>query len=140
MTLLDIISKIEAVAISQPQVNEIVPNDVYALNERASALYGVFAWTQGQHVLNIYGDVTVYTFNLFYIDRLTADQKNKTEVQSVGIQVLSNVLRSFEDDRVAVGEARFQTFTEKFADECAGVYCTVTLSVPNDTNCEQNFN
>lgn len=140
MTLLDIINKIEAVAISQPQVNEIVPNDVYLLNERANALYGVFAWTQGQHVLNIYNDVTAYTFNLFYIDRLTADHKNKAEVQSVGVQVLSNVLRSFADDLVNVGEARIQPFTEKFADECAGVYCTVTLSVPNDTTCEQTFN
>ena len=140
MTLLDIINIMEDVAIRQPQVNEIVPNDVYQLNERPDVLYGVFAWTQGQHVLNVYGDTMAYTFNLFYIDRLTADQKNKAEVQSVGLQVLSNVLRSFESLPVGVGEARFQVFTERFADECAGVYCTVTLTATNDTNCEQTFN
>ena len=138
MTLLDLIKKLEDVAIKQPQVNEIVPNDVYQLNERAAVMYGVFAWTQGQHVKDIYNGTTAYTFNLFYVDRLTADQKNKTEIQSVGLQVLGNILRSLSS-YVAVSEARFQPFTERFADECAGVYCTVTLTVPDDTNCEQLF-
>ena len=138
MTLLDLVNKLEDVAITQPQVKEIVPNDVYQLNERASALYGVFAWTQGQHVKDIYEGTTAYTFNLFYVDRLTADQKNKTEIQSVGLQVLGNILRSFAG-YIGVSEARFQPFTERFTDECAGVYCTVTLTVPDDTNCEQLF-
>lgn len=138
MTLLDLIKKLEDVAITQPQVKEIVPSDVYQLNERASALYGVFAWTQGQHVKNIYEGMTSYTFNLFYVDRLTADHKNKTEIQSVGLQVLGNILRSLSS-YIGVSDARFQPFTERFADECAGVYCTVTLTVPDDTNCEQLF-
>ena len=138
MTLLDLIKKLEDVAISQPQVNEIVPNDVYQLNERAAVMYGVFAWTQGQHVKDIYNGTTAYTFNLFYVDRLTADQKNKTEIQSVGLQVLGNILRTFAP-LMGVSTARFQPFTERFADECAGVYCTVTLTVPDDTNCEQLF-
>lgn len=138
MTLLDLIKKLEDAAISQPQVNEIVPSDVYQLNERAGAMYGVFAWTQGQHVKDIYGGTTAYTFNLFYVDRLTADHKNKTEIQSVGLQVLGNILRTFAP-LMGVSAARFQPFTERFADECAGVYCTVTLTVPDDTNCEQLF-
>lgn len=138
MTLLDLIKKLEDVAISQPQVREIVPSDVYQLNERASVMYGVFAWTQGQHVKDFVRGTTAYTFNLFYVDRLTADHKNKTEIQSVGLQVLGNILRSFVD-YIGVSDARFQPFTERFADECAGVYCTVTLTVPDDTNCEQLF-
>ena len=138
MTLLDLIKKIEDVAVTQPQVKEIVPSDVYKLNERADALYGVFAWTQGQHVMNVYEGTTAYTFNLFYIDRLTADQKNKNEIQSVGLQVLGNILRTLMS-YMDVSEARFQPFTERFADECAGVYCTVTLTVPDDTSCEQLF-
>ena len=104
-----------------------------------TVLYGVFAWTQGQHVMNVYEGTTAYTFNLFYVDRLTADEKNKTEIQSVGLQVLGNILRSFTD-YIGVSDARFQPFTQRFADECAGVYCTVTLTVPDDTNCEQIFN
>jgi len=138
MTLLDLIKQLEDVALTQPQVKEIVPSDVYQLNERAGVMYGVFAWTQGQHVKNIYEGMTAYTFNLFYVDRLTADQKNKTEIQSVGLQVLGNILRSLSD-YIGVSEACFQPFTERFADECAGVYCTVTLTVPDDTNCEQLF-
>ena len=138
MTLLDLIKKLEDVAIKQPQVNEIVPSDVYQLNERAGVMYGVFAWTQGQHVKDFVQGMTAYTFNLFYVDRLTADHKNKTEIQSVGLQVWGNILRSFTD-YIGVSDARFQPFTERFADECAGVYCTVTLTVPDDTNCEQLF-
>ena len=138
MTLLDLIKKIEDVAVTQPQVKEVIPSDVYKLNERADALYGVFAWTQGQHVMNVYEGMTAYTFNLFYIDRLTADQKNKTEIQSVGLQVLGNILRTLMS-YIDVSEARFQPFTERFADECAGVYCTVTLTVSDDTSCEQLF-
>ena len=139
MTLLDLIKKIEDVAVTQPQVKEVIPSDVYKLNERADALYGVFAWTQGQHVKNIYEGTTAYTFNLFYIDRLTANQKNKAEIQSVGLQVLGNILLSLST-YIGVSEARFQPFTERFADECAGVYCTVTLLVPDDVSCEQLFN
>lgn len=139
MTLLDVIKKLEEVAINQPQVREIVPNDVYKLNERADASYGVFAWTQGQHVGNVNAGTTTFVFNLFYIDRLTNDKKNKTEIQSVGIQVLNNILQCFAQF-ITVGDLLFQPFTERFADECAGAYCTVSLTVPNDTICEQIFN
>lgn len=139
MTLLDLIHKIEETAKSQPQVGEVIGGDIYRLNERADALYSVFAWTQGQHTLDVMKDSTAYTFTLFYVDRLTADKSNTAEVQSVGIQVLSNILRFLMSEGVGVGLATFQPFTERFSDECAGVYCSVTLTVLNDYNCEQTF-
>ena len=139
MTLLDLIHEIEGIAKTQPQVAEIIGGDIYRLNERADALYGVFAWTQGQHTSDIMDDTTAYSFTLFYVDRTTADKSNTAEVQSVGIQVLTNILRTLISKSVGVGLATFQPFTERFSDECAGVYCTVTLTVDNDYNCEQTF-
>ena len=43
MTLKEAIKVIEVVASQQPSVNMIVENDVFRLNAKADARYGVFA-------------------------------------------------------------------------------------------------
>ena len=83
MTLAETIKMIEVVASKQPSVNMIVRNDVFRLNEKADARYGVFAWTQGQHSTRVDGNSIDYAFNFFYIDRLKNDRSNQLEIQSV---------------------------------------------------------
>ena len=140
MTLRQVIRAIEAVASNQPSVRMIVRNDIFRLNEKADARYGVFGWTQGQHEGGVYENLFSYSFTFFYIDRLTSDLSNQIEVQSVGIQTLDNILKDLNAKGVYVsGSYRFTTFNQRFIDECAGVFCNVTIQVPQSSYCPEEF-
>lgn len=127
MTLQEVIRAIEDAAAQQPTVNMIVENDVFRLNSYADALYGVFAWTQGRHRANIDDDYMRYSFTLFYVDRLRNDKANQVEIQSVGIDTLTNILRTLRDNGLEPETYEFQTFNQRFTDECAGVFCSVVF-------------
>ena len=140
MTLRDTVRAIEALASAQPSVRMIVRNDVFRLNTIQDAQYGVFAWTQQQHTVPSSGDLLRFSFNLFYIDRLTEDKGNELEIQSAAVQTLSNVLRGLNAAGVwQAGDAAIRTFNQRFLDECAGAFCTVTLEVGADTICNINY-
>lgn len=140
MTLRDVINIIETVALAQPSVNMVVPNDIYELNTIKDAKYGVFAWTQGQHRADIAAGVMKYVFTFFYVDRLVDGEGNRLEIHSAGVQTLTNILRVLDAQDIALeDEATFTTFDQRFTDECAGVFCSVTLDVLADTLCETDY-
>ena len=140
MTLLELIKTIEVIASHQPSIKMVVENDVFRLNKKSDARYGVFAFVQGQHTTSIESSLIRYTFTFFYVDRLKNDRSNQIEIQSVGIQTLDNIIRRLDDIGVyAEMEYSFQVFNQRFLDECAGVFCNVTLSVPLDLICPENY-
>lgn len=140
MTLFEVIRAAEAAAARQPSVNMVVRNDIFRLNTIQDAKYGVFAWTQGQHQGNLDGSVIIYQFTFFYVDRLTSDKSNEVEVQSVGVETLTNILRSLDDMGVYLnGSYTLQPFNQRFLDECAGVFTNVRLEVPVGSVCTEDF-
>lgn len=140
MTLSQVIQQIEQVAKEQPSLNMIVRNDVFRLNTVPNVRYGVFAWLQGRHTTDPEGDLMRFRFTFFYVDRLTADHRNELEVQSVGIETLSNIVRRLGDLGIyTTGEQDFQTFNQRFMDMCAGVYSTLTFEVPASAGCAEQF-
>jgi len=140
MTLSDTIRIIERAAGCQPSVKSVVRNDIFRLNTLADAKYGVFGWTQGNHATNIESSVYTFRFTFFYIDRLTHDRTNQVEVQSVGVSTLDNIIRMLDGLGVFVsGEWQYTTFNQKFLDECAGVFCSVTFQVPKDGVCDESY-
>lgn len=140
MTLQQVIQAFEMVASQQPSVNMIVQNDIFRLNSKSDAKYGVFGWTQGQHSASTESAMFTYSFTFFYVDRLKNDRSNEIEVQSVGIQTLNNILRELDDNGVFVNSTyTFQTFNQRFLDECAGVFCNVSLQVPATSICSESF-
>lgn len=139
MTLVEVVKAMEAAAMSQPAVQTIVENDVFKLNSCPDARYGVFAFVQGQHSGSVDSDLMTYQFSLFYVDRLTHDRSNQIEVQSAGVSVLSNILRVLSEAGIVAGDYSFQPFNQRFSDECAGVYCTVGLSVLRDSSCGETY-
>ena len=140
MTLSDTVRLIETCAGNQPAVRSIVRNDIFRLNSLPDAKYAVFGWTQGQHLATIDAYFYTFRFTFFYIDRLTADRSNEVEIQSVGIQVLENVLRMLADrDVLPDGDWVFTTFNQRFEDDCAGVFCSVALTVPIDFVCSEGY-
>ena len=140
MTLKEAIKVIEVVASQQPSINMIVENDVFRLNAKADARYGVFAWLQGQHSTSIDSNTLSLQFTFFYVDRLTGDKSNQLEIQSVGIQTLDNILRKLDDLGMWVSNNyTFQTFNQRFLDECAGVFTNVTIDIPISSVCPESF-
>lgn len=139
MTLEQTIRIIEQVAKAQPAIKTIVENDIYRLNSLPDVKYGVFAFLQNQHSADIDSDLMTYNFTLFYVDRLTADKGNQINVQSTGVAVLNNIIRTLADNFgiLATGGYSFQPFNQRFTDECAGVYTNVALQVEIDGICEE---
>lgn len=141
MTLLETIQVLESLAAAQPSVRMIVRQDARRLNDCPDAEYGAFAWVQGTHTRAAGSDTIVYSFSLFYIDRLTADRSNETEIQSVGVQALDNILRGILDVQGVfdVTDVGFTPFDYRFADECAGVYATVRIEVLAESVCVEKY-
>lgn len=137
MTLREVINRVEMAAAKCPSVNSIVRNDIFRLNTLQNAKYGVFAWLQGQHRENPQGDLITYSFTLFYADRLLSDKSNELSIQSVGVSTLDNVCALLSEE-FEVGEVALTTFNQRFSDECAGVFCTVTITTTRP-RCGESF-
>lgn len=138
MRLLQLIQIIEDVASSQTGINMIVRNSVLQLNNEAANKYGAFVWTQGQHTASVDTDMMRYRFTLFYIDRVVRDKANISEIQSMGVDLLNNIIRTLvEKHDVDVADWSLDTFTQRFADDCAGTYATVEISAPASQVCAE---
>lgn len=139
MTLAEVIRRIEVIASRQPSINMIVRNDIFRLNEKADARYGVFGWTQNQHSSSLSSGEMRYSFTFFYVDRLTHDRGNEVEVQSVGISTLDNIVKMLDEFEVySNNDYTFTTFNQRFTDECAGVFCNIAFTVDAGSVCADN--
>ncbi|MCR5071212.1 MAG: hypothetical protein K6A62_04725 [Bacteroidales bacterium] len=140
MTLRDTVQIIEDIASQEPAVALIVRNDIFRLNTKPDAMYGVFAWTQQQHSVPMSGDLMRFAFTLYYVDRLTEDKGNELEIQSTAVQVLTNILRALPAaDVFPYNVPTIRTFNQRFSDECAGAFANVTLEVRADTVCAYDY-
>lgn len=139
MRLNELIKTIERVASQQPSIRMIVRSDVFRINSAPSLRYGIFAWTQGQHTGNVNGMQT-YNFTIFYVDRLLEDASNTIECQSVGCETMGNILRTLSEEYdIEIGDYTIQPFNQRFTDECAGVYCSVSFSVLPTSVCSESY-
>ena len=114
-------------------------NDVFRLNASPVAKYGVFAWLQNEHVSEADSGIVTYNFTFFYVDRLTARKDNEVAIQSQGIETLENILQALPALGLFPGDYSFRTFNQRFADECAGVFCNVSIEAAKDTLCAEAF-
>lgn len=134
MNLYQVITAIEQTAAMQPPIGTIVRNDIFRLNASPIVRYSTFAWLQGEH--RDADDMMEWNFTLFYVDRLTERRDNEVQIQSTGIECLQNVLLGLEALGIFAEEHSFQTFNQRFADECAGVFCRVVLRAAKNDLCE----
>ena len=141
MNLFQTIAAIESIASKQPNVRTIVRNDVFRLNAQPEVRYGVFAWLQNEHTSEVDSQLVVWNFTFFYVDRLTEDKGNEIQIQSVGIETLENILQTLASSGVyPTLTYSFRTFNQRFADECAGVFCNVQLETSKDDLCGTAWN
>lgn len=140
MTLLETIQLIERIAQAQPCVNEVVRDSVLRLNETPANRYGAFVWTQGQHSASLATDVQTFRFTFFYVDRVTETRDNVPAVQSVGVDCLGNIIRTLAEAlEVDTLDWTIDTFTQRFTDDCAGAYATISLPVAVSYACPEGY-
>lgn len=141
MTLFDITNTILTAAKNQPNVNAAGEGDIFTtMNSTPQMQYSCVFLTQGTHSTSEAFDF--YNFTIFYIDRLNSDmERDRLQIQSVGKEVLGNVIRDV-CDKIEMDEpmVQYNPFTQRFIDETAGVYCTVTFTVERDYLCDTDYN
>ena len=137
MTLLELINRIKEVASAQSEVNTIVDNDIFLLNEMADVEYGVFAYTQDEHTTSADRDSITYNFTFFFVGLLADDRENMNELQSKAIEVLDNILYTLYDEGdITIGSYAFQPFNRRFMDDCAGCWVDVAITTNKVLNCK----
>ena len=132
MTLFEIINKLKDIATNKPNINYVGDGDVYTLNSLPNLDYSVFFITQNEHSID--SNTITYNLNLFYIDRIADSEDNVLNIQSDGILQLTNIINNlvFSEDVDVDGEINFVPFIQRFADNCAGVYCSVSFVCDNN--------
>lgn len=132
MTLQETINKLLEIGSKQHNINYVGEGDIYTLNSIPNINYSVFFITQQQHQQS--ENTITYNLYLYYIDRLTNKEENRTQIQSNGIVMLGNIVNTFineVDDAQLNYSITYQPFTHKFADMCAGVYGIVSITLDN---------
>lgn len=132
MTLKEVIDAILYVAKQHPSIRTAKEGNVYELDSMPDVEYKVFWLTQGQHRFD--NQQNTYTFNMFYIDRLTDGIENQTDIQSDGIVAINNIingLQAYYDIEIDF-PVNITAFNQRFADDCAGVFATVSIVVDNE--------
>lgn len=136
MMLRDLIRLIEDYKDGNPLIGLVVPNDIFRLNTLPDVTYPVLGWTQGQHRLTAENGLLYFSLTVFYVDRLLADKSNELEIQSAGVAVLTDLVHYLEDAGAFVyGDITLTPFNQRFTDECAGVYASITFELPAETLC-----
>lgn len=135
MTLYTLINKLKDISLTIPNINSAFDGDIFLLNSKPNIDYGVFFITQSQHTVN--ENTKTFNLTLYFVDRVFEDDSNVLSVQSMGIEVLSNIINIFnyENDDVNIEYGiNFNTFIHKFTDKCSGVYANIAIEVENNVN------
>lgn len=123
-------NQIGEIALSQPEVNAYGEGSVYDLLNSGGKIEKYAAVVTTFQSASIVDDNYTATVNLFYIDRLTKfDDNNRLQVQDTAVQTLHNILLQLTEEYDVENE-NYTLFTQKFADNCAGAYATLKITLP----------
>ena len=123
-------NQIGEIALSQPEVNAYGEGSVYDLLNSGGKIEKYAAVVTTFQSASIVDDNYTATVNLFYIDRLTKfDDNNRLQIQDTAVQRLHNILLQLAEEYDVENES-YTLFTQKFADNCAGAYATLKITLP----------
>lgn len=136
MLLIQAINKIKEICALQKNVNFVSAEDVYEAMALPNIDYGAMVFNQTAYNYDIDLGLNRLSFRLFYIDRLTDDEANKLEIQSIGFEVLKEVIKGMNSLSLNPSKGLvFRPFTQKFKDMCAGAYVEMTVEFYDEWTC-----
>lgn len=140
MTLYQIVDILKSIALTQPNIQSATDGSIYdVMNTNPSVKYDVFHISQTTHQSD--EETDYYGFNIFFVSRLEDSlEDNRLQIQSIGKEVLDNILRTFcENWGIDFPIITYTPFTQKFNDLCAGCYCNVRIEVPKELICADDY-
>lgn len=139
MTLYKLVQIIKEISLLQPNVGSVNEGNIYDINANPSVKYANITLTQGTHTQDEIYDH--YNFTIFYTDRLMDNlETNRLQIQSIGKSVLSNIITTLANNYdIEYQSVSYQPFTQRFSNECAGMYITITFDIPKDVICGEVY-
>ena len=134
----EIVKIIKNISLALPDVRSFYCGDVYEVNADQTVKYSSVVLTNQEHSFDNVNDRFQYNFILFYIDRLTDDEANRTDVHTAAVSALKAIVQHLENYNVIINDFKFNLFRERFNDQCAGAYATLSIEV-EDNDCTDGF-
>ena len=134
----DIVKLLKNISLALPDVQSFYCGDVYEVNADQTVKYSSVVLTNQEHSFDNVNDRFQYNFILFYIDRLSDDENNRTDVHTAAVSALKTIVQHLEDYDVIINDFKFNLFRERFNDQCAGAYATLSVEV-EDNDCNEEF-
>lgn len=129
MTLYDIITKIEQIALTIPNVQEFNEGDIYQLNQSPTRRYKSIVLSQQTHTEDLDNNTITYGFNIFEVDRLEVGGQNKLQIQSTALSDLHTLFKKLADEDVLnIDQIQYNTFEHRFNDMTSGAYASVQIT------------
>lgn len=141
MTLNQLIYEIGDLAVKRNLVGTYMGGgSIYTANADTIKTYPfIYLTPPGDHTVD--DQFITYSLVIYYVDRLTEENRNETDIYSTAINTLVNLGRQIKElegvQRVYIDRLRNFTDTEKMADRCAGGYMYVRVEVPLDRICAE---
>lgn len=135
----ELVKLIENISLHLPNINSFYIGDVYEINSDPSVRYSTVVMTNQESTFSVANEQYTYNFVLFYIDRLTDDEKNRLDIQSHAIDALSNILEVLGNSyNCIIDNYSFEVFQERFADLCSGAFARISVVV-DEMDCVESF-
>lgn len=134
MNLKEFYNSFVDVSMQHPIVNDSITGDVYRLNKETHKYPLTCCGIQNIVKQN---NVVQYNCIIYYVDRLQENHNNETDIHSVAITTLKqiiNKLTTFNENNIIAYELgnTFNLFNQKFADECAGAWVSVNITLQDE--------
>ena len=140
MNLYRIINDIKSTCMSHRDVQDFHYGDIYDYENTKSLKYINTNFTLQNIASGLDSDTKTINGVLFCVDRLTDNGDNKLIAQSRCTDILQNIINRLTENYSgwSLENTVYEVFSTKFADLCAGCFCTFSLSVDEDSVCSDD--
>ena len=140
MNLYRIINDIKSTCMSHRDVQDFHYGDIYDYENTKSLKYINTNFTLQNIASGLDSDTKTINGVLFCVDRLTDNGDNKLIVQSRCTDILESIINRLTENYSgwSLENTVYEVFSTKFADLCAGCFCTFSLSVDEDSVCSDD--
>ena len=140
MNLYRIINDIKSTCMSHRDVQDFHYGDIYDYENTKSLKYINTNFTLQSISSGLESDTKTINGVLFCVDRLTDNGDNKLIAQSRCTDILESIINRLAENYSgwSLENTVYEVFSTKFADLCAGCFCTFSLSVDEDSVCSDD--
>ena len=140
MNLYRIINDIKSTCMSHRDVQDFHYGDIYDYENTKSLKYINTNFTLQNITSGLESDTKTINGVLFCVDRLTDNGDNKLIAQSRCTDILESIINRLTENYSgwSLENTVYEVFSTKFADLCAGCFCTFSLSVDEDSVCSDD--